>query len=328
MQPQGNTWSAPPSEGALQDWTLFLPLDGRMFGRVKKRLQDPRPISSGPNSDVWKCDIGPSEQSNKYSGPVAVKVVRRYVEGERDQVKALERINARLNQEVITWAGVRCRNTVPLIGVMFFPVHALILPWFDRGSLPIYLHRYPAVNRLKLICDIARGLEHLHLCTPIIVHADLKPENVLINDRGDALITDFGMATFLGEDNWYTPSHLHGGTMHWMAPEIFLGKTDMRSRTGDVYAFGSLSCYIITGRIPDIYKFLSQMIGTTNNSPEPIDKWHKHPELQGPFGGFIAGIIRQCWSLVPENRPPMQSIVKELLDLREKRESLVPRKWN
>ncbi|KIO32363.1 hypothetical protein M407DRAFT_214321, partial [Tulasnella calospora MUT 4182] len=150
----------------------------------------------------------------------------------------------RLNQEAITWAGIHHPNIVPLIGIIFSSIHALILPWYNYGNLDIYLTHYPAANRTKLIYDIARGLEHLHSRTPRIVQGDIKPENVLINDQGDALITDFGMATVLGEDNWYTPSHLHGRTLQWMAPEIFLGKSDRRSRTGDVYSFGSLTCYV------------------------------------------------------------------------------------
>ncbi|KAG8964846.1 hypothetical protein FRC00_000881 [Tulasnella sp. 408] len=183
-------------------------------------------------------------------------------------------------------------------------------------------HASPQVN------DIAKALEHLHSRTPKIVQADIKPENILINDQGDALITDFGMATVLGEDHWYTPSHLHGGTMQWMAPEILLGQSDKRSRTGDVYSFGSLTCYIMIGRVPHASRSIGQVISALNGtkgSSEPIDKWNVHPEFQDYFGGLVAGIIRRCWSRAPNERPLMQAIVKELSSLIERRESLVLR---
>ncbi|KAG8932393.1 hypothetical protein FRC01_014237 [Tulasnella sp. 417] len=180
-----------------------------------------------------------------HPGKVAVKVVRPYVRDEPDPNKVIERMNARLNQEAITWAGIHHPNVVPLIGVIFSSIHALIVPWYDYSSLIVYIIQHPAANRTKLVYDIAKGLEHLHSRNPRIVHGDVKPENVLINNQGDALITDFGMATFLGEDHWYTPSHHYGGTMQWMAPEILLGQSTGRSRTGDVYSFGSLTCYVI-----------------------------------------------------------------------------------
>ncbi|KAG8932394.1 hypothetical protein FRC01_014238 [Tulasnella sp. 417] len=262
---------------------------------------------------------------------VAVKVVRHYVQDEGDGFKVLQRIIARLHQEAITWAGVHHPNIVPLIGVIISPVQALVLPWFNNGNLSNYLARHPAANRFKLISDIARGLEHLHSYTPTIVQADIKPENVLIDDRGGALITDFGTATVLGEDEWYTPSHRYGGTTQWMPREIILGESVRRSRTGDVYSFGGLTCYIMTGRVPHASQSIFQIIRTLNGakgSPEPIDRWHKHPDLQNHCGRVVAGIIHRCWSQAPEDRPPMPVIVKELSDLNKERESLISLQWD
>ncbi|KAG8918450.1 hypothetical protein FRC01_001846 [Tulasnella sp. 417] len=296
-----------------------------MYGRVRKQPGTTRPIFSSPNCDVWKCEIEFTEPSNAHPNEVALKVVRRFVAGENDPVAVLERINARLNQEAITWAGVHHPNTVPLLGVIFSPVHALVLPWYRHGNLRTYLASYPAANKLKLINDIAQALGHLHSRTPKIIQADLKPENVLISDQGDALITDFGMSTVLGEDHWYTPSHLFGGTMQWTAPEILLGEGEKRSRTGDVYSFGSLTCFIMIGRAPHASRLPAQVMSTLagpDGPQDPIDKWHMHPEFQDYFGGLVAGIIRRCWSRAPSERPLMQTVGRELLDLMEKRESL------
>ncbi|KAG9044060.1 hypothetical protein FS837_008840 [Tulasnella sp. UAMH 9824] len=290
---QNATWNT-PAESALLGWTFFFPSDPRMFGRVRKQPQHRGPIFSSPNCDVWKCEIEFSEPSSLHPDKAALKVVRRYVQNEQDPIRVLERINARLYQEAVTWAAVHHPNTVPLLGVIFSPIHALVLPWYRYGNLRAYLAQYPAATKLKLVDDIAKALEHLHLRTPKIVQADIKPENILINDQGDALITDFGMATVLGEDHWYTPSHLHGGTMQWMAPEILLGQSDKRSRTGDVYSFGSLTCYIMIGRVPHASRSIGQVISALNDtsgSSEPIDKWNMHPEFQDYFGGLVAGII-------------------------------------
>ncbi|KAG8932391.1 hypothetical protein FRC01_014235 [Tulasnella sp. 417] len=277
---QSTAWNA-PSDGALLGWTLFLPLDPRMYGRVRKQPGTTRPIFSSPNCDVWKCEIEFTEPSSSHPNEAALKVVRRFVAGENDPVTVLERINARLNQEAITWAGVHHPNTVPLLGVIFSPVHALVLPWYRNGNLRTYLASYPAANKLKLINDIAQALGHLHSRTPKIIQADLKPENVLISDQGDALITDFGMSTVLGEDHWYTPSHLFGGTMQWTAPEILLGEGEKRSRTGDVYSFGSLTCFLGNGDLyPNNGKFaIVEGKGAYLSNPAINEGWKRDASI-------------------------------------------------
>lgn len=63
-------------------------------------------------------------------------------------------------------------------------------------------------------------------------------ENVLINEEGDALLSDFGLATVLGDEPFYTASHHGGGSFRYMAPELFRG--EQRTCSADVYSFANL----------------------------------------------------------------------------------------
>jgi serine/threonine protein kinase len=69
---------------------------------------------------------------------------------------------------------------------------------------------------LKLF-QTARGLEYLHSHEPVIVHGDLKAANVLINDKGEAMLSDFGLAKIQQEEpTGFTTANIGGGTLRWL----------------------------------------------------------------------------------------------------------------
>lgn len=142
--------------------------------------------------------------------------------------------------------------------------HPYILPIFDvgihqgipylvtehaaHGSLRQRLRKQspfllPAEESLTILSQIGQALQHAH--EQHIIHRDLKPENILFNARGDALLTDFGIATTLA-----TASIKHidnAGTPAYMAPEQFRGQI---SKECDQYALGCIAYELFTGRPP------------------------------------------------------------------------------
>lgn len=87
---------------------------------------------------------------------------------------------------------------------------ALVLEFMSNGSLEQWLHTGHSeqtkikslnfIQRLNIAIDIACALEYLHHhCDIPIVHCDLKPSNVLLDDDMTAHVGDFGLASFLGE---------------------------------------------------------------------------------------------------------------------------------
>lgn len=96
---------------------------------------------------------------------------------------------------------------------------------------------------LTILFQIGQALQHAH--EQHIIHRDLKPENILFNARGDALLTDFGIATTLATASIKNIDN--AGTPAYMAPEQFRGQI---SKECDQYALGCIAYELFTGRTP------------------------------------------------------------------------------
>ncbi len=123
-----------------------------------------------------------------------------------------------------------------------------VMPYFDGGSLADKVQKQGSVDALLVAAaaaQVACGLDYAHRRG--IVHRDVKPDNVLFDEDGNAIITDFGIATarFQGR---LTASGRAMGTPHYMSPEQAMGKLiDGRS---DVYAMGIMLYESLAGYPP------------------------------------------------------------------------------
>jgi eukaryotic-like serine/threonine-protein kinase len=128
------------------------------------------------------------------------------------------------------------------ISMEYFPSHSLSEE--VRGRQPLPLQR-----GLQIILDVCRGMSVAHQAK--VVHRDLKPPNILINDEGIVKIVDFGLAAAVsGMDTRLTATGAVLGTPAYMAPEqvrsgIIVARTD-------VYSLGIIMYEIFTGRPPYI----------------------------------------------------------------------------
>ncbi|KAF8340585.1 kinase-like domain-containing protein [Cantharellus anzutake] len=88
---------------------------------------------------------------------------------------------------------------------------------------------------------MANGLHYLHSHEPPIIHGDLKPENVLISDQGEAQLCDFGLSRALNElsTGAQTTSTMLGYTIRYSSYEVII--EEMKTVFSDVYAFGCTS---------------------------------------------------------------------------------------
>lgn len=106
--------------------------------------------------------------------------------------------------------------------------------------------------RLELMAKVCDAVHYAH--QQGVVHRDLKPANVLVDRSGQPKVLDFGIARAVGEQ-FETRTLLTGsehvvGTMGYMAPEQFKGRSDGVGPGSDVYALGVLMFELLTGRLP------------------------------------------------------------------------------
>lgn len=160
-----------------------------------------------------------------------------------------------LSAEIQTLGKIRHRNIVRLLGFCSNKeINLLIYEYMPNGSLGEVLHgkgggylRWD--TRLKIAIEAAKGLCYLHHdCSPLILHRDVKSNNILLNSDFEAHVADFGLAKFLQDTGTSECMSAIAGSYGYIAPEYaYTLKVDEKS---DVYSFGVVLLELITGRRP------------------------------------------------------------------------------
>ncbi|KAL6330446.1 hypothetical protein AAG906_040376 [Vitis piasezkii] len=138
--------------------------------------------------------------------------------------------------------SIRHRNLVKIITCCSnLDFKALVLEYMPKGSLDkwLYSHNYflDLIQRLNIMIDVASALEYLHHdCPSLVVHCDLKPNNILLDDDMVAHVGDFGITRLLTETESMQQTKTLG-TIGYMAPAEY-GSDGIVSTKGDVFSYG------------------------------------------------------------------------------------------
>ncbi|XP_050224688.1 probable LRR receptor-like serine/threonine-protein kinase At3g47570 [Mercurialis annua] len=208
------------------------------------RFSDSNLLGKGGFGSVYKGSL--SDGTN-----VAVKVFNLQEEG----------VLKSFNTECEVLRNIRHRNLVRVISSCCnLDFKALILEFMPNGSLEKWLYSYnyflDIQQRLHIMIGVASALEYLHSYTTPIVHCDLKPNNILLDQDKEAHVSNFGIAKLLSGDNCMTQT-LTLATIGYMAPEY--GEAGIVSARGDVYSFGILMIETFTRKKPTDEIFSGEM---------------------------------------------------------------------
>ena len=161
------------------------------------------------------------------------------------------------------------------------------------------LHRRPEElsrrDSMRIAIQVAEGMRHLHTRKPPIVHRDLKSHNVLLDQRGEAKLCDFGLVN---------TREVTAGTPNYMAPELFLSKPN--SSAVDVFAFGVLLNEMWAREVPwdgympfDIRDKVSRQRGPARGGTR------RHgPYALRTYVATLLNLSSCCPLLLPSNLPP------------------------
>ena len=155
--------------------------------------------------------------------------------------------------EITTTANLQHPHILPLFdsgeadGFLFY-----VMPYVEGESLRERLDRerqLPVDEAVKLTRKVADALDHAH--ERGVVHRDVKPANILLSERGEPLVADFGIALAVSQAGGgrITETGLSLGTPHYMSPEQASGDQTVDRRT-DVYALGCVLYEALAGEPP------------------------------------------------------------------------------
>ncbi|XP_062148138.1 G-type lectin S-receptor-like serine/threonine-protein kinase LECRK3 [Alnus glutinosa] len=199
--------------------------------------------TNGFKEELGKGSFGAVYKGALYKGRrlVAVKRLEKLVEeGERE-----------FQAEMRAIGRTHHRNLVHLLGYCAEGAKRLLVyEYMSNGSLADLLFRAERRpnwdERVRIARDVARGILYLHEeCEAPIIHCDIKPQNILMDDFWTAKISDFGLAKFLMPDQTRTFTGIRG-TRGYLAPEWY--KNTPISVKADVYSYGMVLLEILCCR--------------------------------------------------------------------------------
>lgn len=222
---------------------------------------------------------------------VAVKVLSRQSTVDLD-------FTARFQQEARLLAKLDHPHILPIFdygqveGIIY-----IVMPFVESGTLADLLKTsqpdLPQIQRI--ISQIGDALDYAH--SSGVVHRDVKPSNVLIDDRGNCRLTDFGIAKQSRASVKITQTGVSVGTPTYMSPEQIKGES-LDGRT-DIYSLGVILYQMATGRLP-----------YSGKTPAQVYAMHLHDPLPPP------GTVN------PELSPAVEAVIlKSLAKRREDRYS-------
>src|SRR3954454_19225211 len=143
------------------------------------------------------------------------------------------------------------------------------------------LGRLPVDEAIAYGIEIARALGAAHARN--IVHRDVKPQNVLIDEEGSAKVTDFGIARSLDEDGLTADGRVLG-TTDYVSPEQALGH-DVTGQS-DIYSLGIVLWEMLTGEVP--YRGENQVAVAMKHVREPLpDVQQRRPQVSASLASVI-----------------------------------------
>ncbi|GLT52827.1 hypothetical protein SLA2020_261440 [Shorea laevis] len=231
--------------------TKALPLTTRRIISQQELLQATEGLSA--KNLLGKGSFGSVYQGTLSDGMViAIKVFNLEVEG---AFKSFD-------TECQVLRNIRHRNLVKIITTCSnMDFKAFVLEYMPNGNLEKWLysqdHCLSFFQRLNIMIDVASALEYLHhgYSTPI-VHCDLKPNNILLDEDMVAHVADFGIAKLLGDGDSLMQT-MTLATIGYMAPEY--GSEGIVSTRGDVYSYGILLMETFTRKRPTDDMFAGEM---------------------------------------------------------------------
>nr|XP_023902090.1 receptor kinase-like protein Xa21 [Quercus suber] len=289
---------------------------------VDHRMISHQELCRGTNNFCESNLLGTGGFSSVYKGIlfdgtiVAVKVLNLEMEG------AFRSFDV----ECKVLRAIRHRNLVKVISTCSnLDFRALVLQYMSNGNLEkwLYSHNYclNLVQRVNIMVEVAFALEYLHNGQATsVVHCDLKPTNILLDEDMVAHVGDFGIAKILVENKDATQTKTLG-TLGYVAPEY--GSEGRVSTKGDIYSYGIILLEMVTRKKPTDEMFVGELgmrqwISSLPDRMDVVDHGltrnedgRDATEMQAILSSILELGLR-CSEDLPDARPDIKDVVTKI----------------
>jgi uncharacterized protein (TIGR02145 family) len=179
----------------------------------------------------------------------------------------------------------------------------LVMPYISKGSCLKLCGKMDESELAKFLLQIGEAVQYLHSQEPPIIHQDIKPDNILIDNKGNYLLTDFGISTKIRRTLTKSIGQktASSGTTAYMAPEKFSVKLSDKApiKANDIFSLGVCMFELLTDELPcgDLGGILLSSGGQTAELPENYS-----PNLKK--------LIASCLSKDTWERPTAEELVE------------------
>jgi len=293
------------SSGQQQKYTTegYQPLHGSVNDYVDPRQLDDIRLDSdqlGIDQEIGHGSFGQVFKGLWRGTEVAIK--RLPVDSVRDSGTLAE-----FMKEALIMRQLRHPNVLQVLGACLDPP-CIVMEFMPRGNLFQLIHDLSApltlVTIRKIALDVCRGMAYLHGRDPPLIHRDLKPHNLLVDDNWRVKVCDFGLSKFIEAKRHMTAC----GTPAYAAPEVL--RNSQYTTSADVYSFGVVLWELLTREIlyPGMPPFqIIFSVGTQGT----------RPTIPPTVPIAWARLVQDCWTEDSTARPSFMDIANRIKEIKD-----------
>ena len=209
-----------------------------------------------------------------------------------------KRAKLRLRREAQTVARLHHPHIVPIHEILDTDDQVILVSRFVNGKNLRDLQETGAASDQDQIVEwvrqIADALHYSH--ENEVTHRDVKPSNILVGENGQAMLTDFGLASFSQSSGGITQTGEVLGTPAFMSPEQAMGDLENVDHRSDIYSLGATLYFLLCGRAPFQGVFATIVQQVISSEPPPLKKLNRNIHVD------LVTIANKCLSKNREHR--------------------------
>lgn len=200
----------------------------------------------------------------------------------------------------------------------------IVMEYMENGSLSSLLEKVvpvPWALRFRILYEVALGMNYLHGLDPPLLHLDLKPSNILLDESFHVKLTDFGLSRWKQASvSSLSVESSVGGTLEYMAPEVLSDVNLKPTLAMDIYSYGILMWSVLTGKQPYSEAVCSSLIRFgIPTGQRPDTSYLDVPEIPEQ----LKVLMGQCWENNPKKRPNFKVCIEKTNEVFEEHKFVI-----